>query len=166
MCPWGIIDGLAFIFCYTVVIDAEQDVCCSPVVSKLRNYVTAVKCWLYTMYGFLTWRWKEENARWECIDRGFRKKTHKGAPSHAQKCGSTLPTQERQLQKDADSCLFSCPTLKLFHGFPITFKLMRWTGQISQNQREDQLNELRWPPPSVICCVSRWLRPSYRSTRH
>lgn len=118
----------AFIFCCTVVIDAEQDVCCSPVVSKLRNYVTAVKCWLYTMYGFLTWRWKEENARWECIDRVFMKKTHKGAPSHAQRCGSTVPTQERQLQKDADSGLFSCPTLKLFHGFRITFKLMRWTG--------------------------------------
>lgn len=45
----GLIDGLAFISCYTVVIDAEKDVHSSPLVSKFGNYVNAIKCWLYTM---------------------------------------------------------------------------------------------------------------------
>lgn len=45
----GLIDGLTFILCYTIVIGAEQGIHSSPFVSKLGNYANHIKCWLYTI---------------------------------------------------------------------------------------------------------------------
>lgn len=72
------------------------------------------------------------------VGKTLTQETHKGIPSHAQRCGSMLPTQ-----KDPESCCFSCPNLKLFHGFLITLKLIKQTRKVSQNQLEEQFDELR-----------------------
>lgn len=45
----GVIDGLAFVSCSIVVIDAEQGVYSSPLASKVGNYANVIKCWFHTI---------------------------------------------------------------------------------------------------------------------